>query len=356
MAANILNVDVDIIFGAPPLRAQGFNVAALVRDGISLNGARFKDYTSADALAADLTAGYIDQYTHDTGVRVLGLRPRVPKFRVLKVKTTAPENELYATVVTNFLATADGAETFALCLDVDTPATAALVAAVVAAYPKLKLLQATTNDSDPLTTYAALLPFRCFTLDYDVDNIAAYNKGMVGLCARLAYDQNRRSPNFTGGIDGIAVSSASITQAALDTLIANNVNVYAPRAPEAVYRYAGRQFTGLPTSVYVHAAWLQQRFDEAISQLIVNYDRQGFTLPVSAAGQDICISELRAVVEQAVELRKVQPGQAVFTKPAITNSDLSTQTIPIEADVQMTTPAAKVVVTLRVSQQPVVEE
>lgn len=355
MAAQIFNVVIQLIFGAPPLRAQGFGVVALMRAAVTLNGARFMDFTSEAALRAARDATYIDSYTYETGVRVLQQQPRPPKFRVVRVDTAAgPTPETFDGILSAFLDTAEGQETFCYALGVETPAIALACANVLAALTRPKLLSVTTNDAAPLTSYAALVGQRLFTLDYDLDDFFTYNKGCVGMAARLAFDQDRRSPGFAGPVQGSAPSNSGITQAALEGLIDANVNVYAPRPPFTTYRYAGRQFDGTPTAVVVFAAWLQQRIDEATSAMLARLDAAGLQLPVTFEGQQMVMNEVEAVILRGVGLQKVVPGQYLLTAPEITPADIAAERIPVEAEVQLSTPATKIAVTLTVSQLPII--
>lgn len=354
-AAQILNVVVDIIFGAPPQRGANFGVGALLRKGISLNGDRFRDYTSEAALRADRDAGYLDAYTYQTGVYVLQQRPRVSKFRAIRVDAL-PSAETYDAVLSAFLGTEEGAETFAYFLDTELLTDISPCVTVLAAHPKLKMLGFTTDDAAPATTYATLMASNLLCIDYDAADLANYNKGMVGVMSRLAYDQDRYTPSGTGRVAGIANSSTSITQAALDALVADNINVYAPRSPAAVYRYAGRMASGLPMTCYVSAAWLQARCDEALSRLVVEADDRGEIIPLNSEGQALAVAEVEAVFDRAVSLRKVAAGQYNVEAPALTPTNLADQELPIEAEATLTTPTAKVSLAVTVSQTNINEE
>lgn len=353
MATTIDNVLVTIIFGAPPLRAASFSTGLLIRDGVSLNGARSKEYTSESALKADLDASYIDAYTYNTGLKVLSQSPSPGRFRVLRVKTTAPENEAYDTILSAFLATPEGKATFAYFLDVDTVGIVTACSAIIAAQTQRKLLGITTDDLAAATTYAALANTRGLVIDYDLDSLATYNKGMVGVMSRLAFDQDRRTPGFTGPVTAIVQSNAALTDAQRDTLVAGNVNLYAPRAPFAVYRYPGLMFDGTPTTAYVSAAWLQARVDEAVSTMLGSYDAAGLILPLDEDGQELVAGVVEGVLELGVQLRKVQPGQYVVTKPTITPTNLADGEMPLEAAVQLSTPTIRIVIPITVSQLPV---
>lgn len=360
MAASITNVSVDILFGRPPARGAQFGVGALLRAGVSLNGARAMDFASEEELRAARDAGYIDAYTYATGVAVLAQRPRITMFRVVKVDTAlAPTAETYDGILSTYLGTADGAEVFAYFLDVDTLAIVSACQAVINAQPRLRILGFTTDDAAALTTYATKLTEdaanNCLVIDYDKDNATNYNKGMVGVMARLAYNQDRYTPNFTGAIAGIAASDAAITQTALNALIDGNVNVYAPLGTAPVYRYAGKQASGLPTTVYVSAAWLQARCSEATSALLLDVDAAGSILPMTADGQEQVAGVLSGVAERAVGLRKVVAGQWEVVAPELTEADIAAQEMPMELSAQLSTPTNKLTVTVRVSQLPVVD-
>jgi hypothetical protein len=235
-------------------------------------------------------------------------------------------------------------------LDTDSLAIVTAVANALAARDRIHPLGIDTDDVDPATTYATLAGQRLLSIDYNQDNDTDYNQAYIAMCARLAFNQDEQTPNFSGPLAGVQPSDANISQTALNALVADNVNVVAPRAPFTAYRYPGRQFSGLPTTVLVSAAWLQVRLSEAISRLFTGLDADGEQLPLDPAGQDQVQGVIEAVLQTGQGLRKV--GGYLVEPLAIDENDIALQQMRFDVSAQLLTPTATITVNLVVTQLP----
>lgn len=284
-------ISITILLDAPPVQQQGFAPLLLVDedDGNTLDGDRYRVYTSSEDVSTDETAGYISAATASALNVGFGQTPAPSEILVARVDTVATES--YADALDAVEAETD--DFYAVSLDSRTESDQTGVETWVSTRKKLALFQTSTVDwkngaYDPFSSEHVGV---CF---HDTDTEDA---DVAWACNRLAFAPDSKSVGWDAPLSSVDEYSTAITSTEKSQLEDNNANVILPLGTSDTFianEGVGVNVAGRQISEIVTKHWFGIRLQERVSQLKVETAARGDKITVSASGS----SKVQAVVDK----------------------------------------------------------
>jgi hypothetical protein len=339
---------IQFILDAPPVAGASFSSPLWISGEDALDGDDYRIYTSsADADAdVDLSASAKD------AVRVAFSQPTPPP-RVI-------------------VAAADGATTYLQALDavredlyvgwaaIDSRTLSDISTFGQGAATRKVGFVFQSGDGDFLTSDWPAAVSALESLEYNavVFHPEDGEKLDIATIARnISPNADNFSRNWTGRIAAVdPYDSGEVTAAEYVLALANNVNLLAEFGGRPNWLYPGKMSNGRPASEIFSSQWFQVRLFERLARLFDRYDALNLKLPVSREGQEAVAEEVRGQFDQGVSAGHFAAGQLVITLPEITDTDRDEQRIPIEVALTFETGAIKILGSVSLSRQPVIEE
>ena len=339
---------IQFILDAPPVSGASFSSPLWISGEDALDGDPYRIYTTAEDADADgdLSA------SAKAAVAVCFQQP-VPPPRVI-------------------VAAADGATTYVEALDavredlyvgwaaIDSRTLTDINTFGAAAAARQVGFVFQSGEGDFLTAEWPATVSSLETLEYNAvvfhpDDAAKLD--IATIARNISPNADNFSRNWTGRIAGVApYASGEVSTAEYALALTNNVNLLAEFGGRPNWLYPGKMSNGRPASEIFSAQWFQVRLFERLARLFDRYDSLNLKLPVSREGQEAVAEEVRSQFDQGVSAGHFQDGQLLITLPEITETDRDEQRIPIEVALTYETGAIKVLGSVTLSRQPVIED
>jgi hypothetical protein len=335
------NVNIVVSFAADAERFDGFGtvVALIAHDPSSpiLDGDRYRVYTSASQIAADLalatpelTAGIAAQIT------TAFAQDRAPSRIILAQYEAGGSPEVPSDAIDAL--DADGVAYYGVALLTDSATDAADLATKIAARrggtdPKYAIGAATLSGaamldgsiveaSGALEDHAAATDF-CVQYHDGTGTGAAL--GFARLVARLGYDPDLGTAGFEGVVRGIEAYATDPTPTQRLAMEGADIELYGQFGGQP-YVSPGVSLSGRPLAEQVSIDWFAIRFAEDLRQLKLRRDAAGKQIPLSAEGQEYIQSVFAKRLAIGEAAGKFDPGVSELNLPdPIPASDITAE-------------------------------
>lgn len=327
MAADHLNTLTFNITLAPsdPVR-QGFGKGLVIVDlaNNSLNGDTTREYNEVADLAADLTAGYIDQATVDMVTVGLSqpLKPagiKVGAVDLVGLETWGAAYDRIAAADPDFYGVTVESRTAA---DIVSAATAIETAGVHQLFFQ-------SADADWKTTgvpagFSAIDDYERSSLVFH-DTATEY-ADMAWVANRLAFDPDEKSADWRCQLASVAALATALTSTERNFIIdTNHGNVALPlTANYPQWLHPGQNMAGRSIYEILTVDWLRARLTEDYADLLAGLSARGAKLVLGNTGQGMLEGMIRRRLQQGASLGESShfvKGQTRVTPQAITAAD-----------------------------------
>lgn len=262
----------------------------------SLNGDRYREYTSSTEVATDLAAGYIAASVAQWLNDALDQNPKPEKVLLGRVDVVGGESygDGYTAVVNA------GATFYAVC--VATRVDADYLAVNTAMGSDRRLLVVQSNDADWLT---ASWPAGLSTLEDDETVAVIYHDSdseAADLCwaaNRLAFDPDTTSAPWICSVANVN-AYAAMTSTQRTNALANYANVGLAFGTSSFFVLNGTNAAGRPVAHIVTMHWLESRWSTGLQALIQNHADRGEKLTINETGQAKVLGVLESTLQQGV--------------------------------------------------------
>lgn len=357
---------------APQAGVSFGNVLLLAEDISFGGGALAKEYTSAQSVIDDGPNGaaILSADIVDAGITAFSQLRAPSTFLVGTVDVAGAE--AYDTALQNIRAA--GFSFYAVCTESRASADHLLVAADVqtqraAGNQEIFIAQIADADaygtstewSDPSTgsAYKDVLEQEGNFFVFNDDQAGADWHDIAAAVARLNYDLETTSPNFRGRLQNISApfasgGAAALTQAQVNAIKSNDVNVVAPYGPTNFYLANGVNVLGRPMKHIVSVDWFVSEFTRKLKAAVLEKDDAGETVPVDVRGQIWLQNKLDEQIGIGIAAGHfASEDQIVYTFPDITATDLTEERIRVTVDFQLSSGARQFDFTFNFTEQEV---
>lgn len=343
------NIEINASLQAAAGATASFGVVAYVREGITLGGDRIRLYADRAEVAVDELAGEVDATTTAAATVAFSQQPRPSLFAVIR-KAADPETYVQALDAARaelswYVTTIDSRD----LADIDA------VSDYQEALPS-GIFIPQSSDSGWLTSGApaAFAGYvgkeRTALIYHDTDGEFADVGWSV---ARATFSPDTQSAPWDGrarAVAGLATQPNTTQKAFLD---ANNANHGLEYRSAPFFVDAGKNGAGRPLHEIVSLDWFQARLGERTADLKLKYSDLGLKVPINEEGQNLLLSIVDGLLQDATTARHFNPGQTRATAVPITAEDLSNERLCFTVEGQFTGSARKFKFNLFFTRDPI---
>ncbi len=314
-----IDITGSVTLSAAPVASAVFNVQLLLDDetnGTTLDGDRFRKYTSTAQITTDFDAGFLSSgaktaalsaFTNGIGAILIG-----------RVDTAAGTPETYSSALA--LVELETQGFYYVHIDSRVSADIVTFATTVESFSRRILFAWQSADAGLLT---AGLPAPISTIVTLTRNFGYFHTtvteplDVAHVAARIStFTPDQKSVPFNGRVNGIADYSPEITQAEGDLARENNINVYGDFKNltnwVAASDGAGLMLNGVSIFIMVTADLWYTRTTEDFANIIVSFSARKDKLPLNAAGQNVVVSIIEQRISLMIAAKHFNPEEPVI--------------------------------------------
>ena len=307
-----IDITGSVTLSASPVASAVFDVQLLIDDeanGTTLNGDRFRTYTSTAQATTDFDAGFIS-----SGVR-LAINAAFANGigSILVGRMDSVGGETYSTALA--LIEAETSGYYYVHIDSRVSTDIATFATTVESFSRRILFCWQSADSGWLS---AGVPAAFSTTANQTRNFGAFHQNDVEplevawVASRIStFTPDQKSVAFNGRVNGIADYSPVITQSEGDLARQNNINVYGDYKNltnwVAADNGAGLMLNGVSIFIMVTADFWYTRTTEDFANVIVEFSARKDKLPLNAAGQNVVLGVIKQRIATMTTAKHFNP-------------------------------------------------
>ena len=304
------NVTINIILQPVPGEAQSFTTTLHLVDQVndSLDGDRYRTYTSSQDATDDLASGFISAATNQALQDAFSQIPRPPTILLGRVDTVGVET--YSDGLDAVIAA--GANFYGITADTRTATDQITISANIEAR-NFYIYGMQSSDVDWLTaTYPAAYSTvenreRTFTIYHDTDTEWA---DLCWVGQRLFFDPDTKSAAWPANLKEVANNSTDPTTSQQALALVNEVNIGLEWASASYWISPGVNANNRPIEFIVTVDWFQTRLNERTTALFQDSSARGEKIIVNQTGQAQILSLLNGLVQEGLTLGHLDTAEA----------------------------------------------